>query len=347
MNDKNNPADSPQDLDDIDDLDGLPTYHQTSTPFNSDAGEKRQRPPRTAAPPGPSIYEVAGRAAPQAIPPHPAEPEAPPAPVAPAAPTAAEVRSRPLLSDAPTSMHDPEPEFAETAVLGTVQPDVISAENSADTNLPLASGTALTEHTPGVTPGFAPSDPWADSFSEEDLDPANNPDLMPVARRGTLDSGLLIFRLILAGILIGDALRTFFLWGGSAGLVGLENSFSNYSQPHILAIIYPALQLFAGVFLALGLVHPLASAAAITAMGFFTTHIFSQGLLFTHHGLLVALLLAISIAITLTGPGRISFDRGRSWTERPLASSIIALLVGLIATGLIWWFLAGVMPFKI
>lgn len=357
MNQKSNHFPEPEEFEELDELDGLPTYQGPT---------KRTRPARTAPPPGPSIYELAGRAAPQSIPPAaptPATPPAPetsqptapptgaatstpepaaqgpqtaPVPPAASAPTPADAdlptqRSRPLLSDAPTTMHDP------------VAPQPLNEE--AATSTLLEQGFAAPQVPPlPPEPVAAPAPSDFPAPFDFDEDASEHEDLIAVARRGTLDFGLLIVRVILGAFFVGDALTTFFLWGGSTGIAGLEGSFALYNQPHLLAIVYPALELVAGVFLLLGLIQPVAGMVAVAASGFLVLHEVAQSHSLTHSLVLALMLLGLSAATTFTGPGRYSFDRGRTWTERPLLSSWLAVVIGVAAVGVIWWLLAGVSP---
>ena len=57
------------------------------------------------------------------------------------------------------------------------------------------------------------------------------------------------------------------------------------------------------------------------------------------------MLLAASLAVQFTGPGRYGIDASRGWAKRPLVSSWICALIGLAAAGLMWWFGTGINPF--
>ena len=59
---------------------------------------------------------------------------------------------------------------------------------------------------------------------------------------------------------------------------------------------------------------------------------------------LSALMLVVLVGLQFTGPGKISFDMGRGWTQRPLASSWIFVVLGLGGAAALWWFGAGVNP---
>ena len=55
-------------------------------------------------------------------------------------------------------------------------------------------------------------------------------------------------------------------------------------------------------------------------------------------------MLIVLVGLQFTGPGKISFDMGRGWTQRPLASSWIFVVLGLGGAAALWWFGAGVNP---
>lgn len=169
-------------------------------------------------------------------------------------------------------------------------------------------------------------------------------------RRGTLDFGLLFVRIALALYLIVAGVGTFFGLGEAQGLSELETSFAGYALPQVLAIAVPTLQLIAGVFLLLGLVTPLASMLGLVVTGFAAIHELTQssaGLnLFNWPDAmwLSIVLLLVAFALQFTGPGVISFDFGRSWARRPLASSWIFVVIGIAILVVAWWFGAGVNP---
>ena len=169
-------------------------------------------------------------------------------------------------------------------------------------------------------------------------------------RRGTLDFGLLFVRIALALYLIVAGVGTFFGLGEAQGLSELETSFAGYALPQVLAIAVPTLQLIAGVFLLLGLVTPLASMLGLVVTGFTAIHELTQ----SSAGLnpfnwpdamwLSIVLFLVAFALQFTGPGVISFDFGRSWARRPLASSWIFVVIGIAILVVAWWFGAGVNP---
>lgn len=170
-------------------------------------------------------------------------------------------------------------------------------------------------------------------------------------RRGTIDLGLLIARLLLGVWLVLESIGTFFQLGGSQGLAGLETEYAQYPWAEILSIVVPTLQLAAGVFLIFGLLTPVAATVATVATGFVALHeLATSGAGFNVFAWpetvwLSVVLFGLSIALQFTGPGFYSLDFGRSWARRPLASSWIFIVVALGALGLLWWFGTDINPF--
>lgn len=171
------------------------------------------------------------------------------------------------------------------------------------------------------------------------------------ARRGTIDFGLLLLRILLGGFLVFEAVRTFFSLGGSEGLAGLEGEFANYEFGNILAIGLPTAQLAAGVFLILGLVTPVAAMVATVATGFAALHAvaasgFGLNVLEWNEAIWLSLILfGIAAVLQFTGPGLYSFDTGRGWARRPLASSWVFVIIGIAALVAVWIFGTGSNPF--
>ena len=169
-------------------------------------------------------------------------------------------------------------------------------------------------------------------------------------RRGTTDFGLFLMRLFLGAFLIIDSVAIFFRLGGNEGISGLESAFADYPYGSGLAVVVPTLELAAGVFLLLGLLTPIAALVAITVTGFMALHAFvsqSDGFnvfAWTPETWVPVMLLAASLVVQFTGPGRYGVDASRGWAKRPLVSSWIGALLGLAAAGLIWWFGTGINP---
>ncbi|MEJ6014361.1 DoxX family protein [Corynebacterium sp. H127] len=168
-------------------------------------------------------------------------------------------------------------------------------------------------------------------------------------RRGTIDLGLMIIRVVVGAVLLLSALRTFFQLGGAPGLNELKSEYGTYAMPELLSLMVPTMELIAGVFLLVGLLTPVAAAVATAVTGFNAVHAIAQSealnLLNPAPELLLPILLAVlALGLQFTGPGKVSLDVSRSWARRPLASSWIWVIIGIAGAVLMWWFLAGTNP---
>lgn len=243
----------------------------------------------------------------------------------------------------------------------------LSADKAAQASAPSAGSTAVpsasaySSDPAPVTSAFiresetiAPAAPA--TYAEEPVEPVAvdpAPDAVEEedARRGTTDFGLLLLRLFLGAYLIIDSVAVFFRLGGNDGIAGLENAFADYPYGNGLAVVVPTLELTAGVFLVLGLLGPIAAAVAIAVTGFLALHAFNgqtdgfNVFAWTPETWVPVMLLAVSLAVQFTGPGRYGIDASRGWAKRPLASSWICAIVGLAAAGAAWWFGTGINPF--
>ncbi|MDK8822727.1 DoxX family membrane protein [Corynebacterium coyleae] len=243
----------------------------------------------------------------------------------------------------------------------------LSADKAAQASAPSAGSTAVpsasaySSDPAPVTSAFiresetiAPAAPA--TYAEEPVEPvAVDPAPAVVeeedARRGTTDFGLLLLRLFLGAYLIIDSVAVFFRLGGNDGIAGLENAFADYPYGNGLAVVVPTLELTAGVFLVLGLLGPIAAAVATAVTGFLALHAFNgqtdgfNVFAWTPETWVPVMLLAVSLAVQFTGPGRYGIDASRGWAKRPLASSWICAIVGLAAAGAAWWFGTGINPF--
>lgn len=169
-------------------------------------------------------------------------------------------------------------------------------------------------------------------------------------RRGTIDLGLFLLRIVFSAWLIIQGVGTFFTLGDYDGIAGLESEFSAYNQAHLLAVAVPAAQLAAGIFLLLGLLAPLAAMVALAVTGFMAVHqvaVDQAGLNIFNWAptlWLPVIAAAIAVIVQFTGPGLYSLDGARAWARRPLASSWIFVIIGIAAVVAAWWLLAGTNP---
>ncbi|PRQ10759.1 hypothetical protein C1Y63_09890 [Corynebacterium sp. 13CS0277] len=304
-----------------------------------------------------SIYARAGRAEPTTIQPKPQAdtaggpadgapagemPEVAPTEIIPSTPHAPV--EAPLASDAPTTAFDaPTPGQKRAADVAKLLPPL------DDEPQPVAPADAA-----APTAVFAPQAPTEDYLDGPGpllQDPALPAEDAPEAaavvvespRRGTIDFGLLLLRLVLGGALGLHAVSVFFGLFGSRGLVSLQNEFAGYDYPSILAVAIPALELTAAVFLILGLMAPIAAAVALVVTSFTLAHqVYNDG---TQDGIVLAgVLFGLALGLQFTGPGRIGLDFSRGWARRPLASSWVMLLLAAACVAGLWWVGTGVNP---
>lgn len=295
----------------------------------------------------------------------PAAPAAPSAPDAPVAESAvprtpgeektatlgrdAQRHSQPLASDAPTSIYrDPAPTeraaYRDEDFAPAVPPAPPAASPSmVVTPTPVAAPdtSAFAESPVEQAPAVAPVAPQPE--------PVDAHAVAVAAKRGTIDFGLLVLRVVFGAWLILDAVQVFFAMGNSGGINGLQDQFSSYAYASTLAVAVPAMELAAGVFLVFGLLTPVAAAVATVVTSFLTVHHIasaeSLNLIDLNDSVWFAFFLTtISLVLQFTGPGLISFDVSRSWAKRPLASSWVFAVLGIAGAVALWWFGAAVDP---
>lgn len=172
----------------------------------------------------------------------------------------------------------------------------------------------------------------------------------PSAKRGTMDFGLLLLRLLLGGWLIVESLTTLFRLGGSEGISGLRDAFDAYAFAGGLSVVVPVLQLTAGVFLVLGLLAPIASLVAVVVTGFMALHGIVDGtdswnaFAWEADVWLPIVIFGLALGLQFTGPGFYGVDAKRTWARRPLGWAWTCALLGLVIAGAVWWFGTGVNP---
>ncbi|ARU46010.1 DoxX family protein [Corynebacterium silvaticum] len=260
--------------------------------------------------------------------------------------------SQPLASDAPTSIYrDPAP--TERAAyrdedFAPAVPPVPPAQPAPSTSpvvtpapVSAPATTAFAESPVEQAPAVAPAAPQPE--------PVDAHAVAVAAKRGTIDFGLLVLRVVFGAWLILDAVQVFFAMGNSGGINGLQDQFSSYAYASTLAVAVPAMELAAGVFLVFGLLTPVAAAVATVVTSFLTVHHIasadSLNLIGLNNSIWFAFFLTtISLVLQFTGPGLISFDVSRSWAKRPLASSWVFAVLGIAGAVALWWFGAAVNP---
>ncbi|GGZ03351.1 DoxX family protein [Streptomyces poonensis] len=146
-----------------------------------------------------------------------------------------------------------------------------------------------------------------------------------------MDSGLLVLRLVVGLLVAGHGVQKVSFRLGGNGLAGGTEEFrrDGFRGGALTALAAGGSQIGAGLFLAAGLLTP---AAAMAAMGVMTV----AGTVKWHKGLWVQndgyeyplVLVAVSAALALTGPGRWSLDHALGLPEWPLWVSAAAIVIG-------------------
>lgn len=177
-------------------------------------------------------------------------------------------------------------------------------------------------------------------------------------RRGTLDIGLLLLRLVVGGTFIYHGLQKLTGWFHGPGLEGTRNMLENggWDQADIGAAMLIVSELGGGILIVAGLGTPLAAGAVLATI--LDAWMWKQSMVsgFQYKAgnsavELESILAGAAAAIILTGPGRLSLDRNRGWATRPFLGSA-AVLVAAIAAAIVTWLwlhggnpLTGVGPF--
>lgn len=174
----------------------------------------------------------------------------------------------------------------------------------------------------------------------------------PASPRGTLDLGLLLLRLALGVVLVGHGAQKLFAVFSGSGIDGFAEllTTAGYDQPELLAYVGAIAELGAGALIVLGLLTPLAAAAAlgVTINAWLTADTAAPGFLFfVGNGGQEYELVLVSLAavLILTGPGRYALDFRQKWATRPFLGSVVALLLGVGAGLAVWFLLNGTTPF--
>jgi putative oxidoreductase len=135
-------------------------------------------------------------------------------------------------------------------------------------------------------------------------------DALPATR--TYDTGLLLLRVAIGGIMTLHGLQQLAGWFGGGGIDGTAAFFasSGYSSATLMAVISGVSHTFGGLALIFGLLTPLACAAIIGAMINAAAVKWNAGFFAVKGGNEYELLLIVSAAaLAITGPGRFAIDR--------------------------------------
>ena len=163
---------------------------------------------------------------------------------------------------------------------------------------------------------------------------------------GGTDLGLLFLRIGIGGVFFGHGMQKVFgLWGGP-GIDGFARALegSGFTQPVTLSWVTGLTELIGGAFVVLGVLTPLAATGLLAIM--INTVIVNWGAgIFVGPGAAVNAVeydLALGLAaaaLVFTGPGRIALDNGRTWHRRPAPWGVLALVIGVAASLLVFFLL--------
>lgn len=147
----------------------------------------------------------------------------------------------------------------------------------------------------------------------------------------TLDTGLLIARVVLGAMLIGHGSQKLFGWFGGHGIAGTAGFFEQLGFRPGKPFAYAASlsEVVGGLLIALGLLGPIGPAMIIAVMivAARTVHR-GKGVFYTTGGYEVPLVYAaVALGLGLTGPGSWSLDAalGLSFTQPIFVWSVLAL----------------------
>jgi putative oxidoreductase len=149
-----------------------------------------------------------------------------------------------------------------------------------------------------------------------------------------VDTGLLLLRLLIGGLLAAHGAQKLFGWFSGHGLTGTADFLEllGWRPGRTFAILLGGAELAGGVALAFGAGTPVAAGVviAVLANAAWVVHR-PNGLWNTAGGYEYPLVLAgAALALALTGPGRFSVDQLAGWQLSPLAAAVLAISVGLI-----------------
>ncbi len=149
------------------------------------------------------------------------------------------------------------------------------------------------------------------------------------------DVGLLALRLTAGLLMAGHGAQKLFGWWGGPSFDFVANGFAQagYTPGKFFAVLASASEVAGGLFLALGLLTPLGSAAVIGVMfnAIVAVH-WPNGVWAANEGYELPLLFGIvAVSLGFTGPGRLSLDRGWRWAAGGAAPGLVSLGLGLTA----------------
>jgi putative oxidoreductase len=146
-----------------------------------------------------------------------------------------------------------------------------------------------------------------------------------------MDAGLLVLRLVVGLLIAGHGVQKVSFRLGGNGLAGGTEEFRHdgFRGGRLTALVAGASQIGSGLFLAAGLLTPLAAMAAMGVMTVAGTVKRPKGLWVQNDGYEYPLVLVVvSAALALTGPGRWSVDHALGVTPWPVRFAVVAIVVG-------------------
>lgn len=146
-----------------------------------------------------------------------------------------------------------------------------------------------------------------------------------------MDAGLLVLRLVAGLLIAGHGVQKVSFRLGGNGLAGGTEEFrrDGFRGGVLTALVAGASQIGSGLFLALGLLTPLAAMAATGVMTVAGSVKWHKGLWVQNDGYEYPLVLvAVSAALSLAGPGRWSLDHALGITSWPVWVAVAAIVLG-------------------
>lgn len=152
-----------------------------------------------------------------------------------------------------------------------------------------------------------------------------------------MEYGLLLLRLVVGALFAAHGAQKLFGWFDGGGPRGTARFFGSlgYRMPAVLAVVVGLAEVGGGLLLAAGFLTPLAAFLLATVMlNAIATAVWPKGLLGGWE--LELTLLTVVVALTATGPGRLSLDdalgwaddlSGTAWASLALAAAIVASLL--------------------
>lgn len=150
-----------------------------------------------------------------------------------------------------------------------------------------------------------------------------------------METGLLLIRVVLGGIMAAHGAQKLFGWFGGFGLAGTGGWLESmgFKPGRLYAAVTGLAEFGGGVLLALGLLTPLGAAgvAGVMFVAIATVH-WDKGFFNSSGGYEFNLLIvATSIALAITGPGALSIDKVVGWNLSGPAWGVAVFVIGAAA----------------